>query len=85
MANYGMFNRDSFKMKDRIVGASRHSIQLKGDDGEKIFCSNRIFGQIMSNPNIMFDVEIVPGHEDLRSGRFFPETKWIRAYLPTRM
>lgn len=85
MANYNMYNRDSFHMDVRIIGASRHSIKLRGDNGETIYCSNKIFGQIMSNPNIMFDIQVVPEHEDFRTGRVFPETKWICAYLPTRL
>ena len=79
-----MWNRDSFKMAERIIGASRHSIQLKADDGSVIFCHNKIFGKIMSDPNITFDIVTVRGHEDPRTGRIFPETRWIMAYLPTR-
>lgn len=80
-----MYTRDSFRMRDRIIGASRHSIQLEGDCGEIVFCSNKIFGQIMRNPNICFDIETVPAHEDHRTGRYFPETNWIVAYIPTRL
>lgn len=79
-----MYTRDSFHMSDRITGACRHSIVLKGDDGEAIFCHNKVFGQIMSDPHIQFDIVTVPCHEDCRTGRLFPETKWIMAYLPTR-
>lgn len=79
-----MYTRDSFRMKDRIIGASRHSILLKGDNGETIFCSNRVFGQIMTNPDISFDISTVTKHEDPRNGNFYPDMKWIVAYIPTR-
>ena len=85
MATHYAYNRDSFKVLDRIIGASRHSIQLKGDNGETIFCSNRIFGKIVADPSICFEVQVVPAHEDPRTGRWFPETKWICAYIPTRL
>lgn len=76
--------RDSFHMAERIIGASRHSIQLKADDGGVIFCSNKVFGLIMSNPEIEFRVVTLREHEDPRTGRWFPETRWIEAYVPTR-
>ena len=79
-----LYNRDSFKITERIIGASRHSVQLKGDNGEIIFCHNKVFNVIMQNPSIAFDIEVVPEHEDYRAGRFFPKTMWIRAYVPTR-
>ena len=84
MACFNIYTRDSFKITDRIIGASRHSIKLKDDDGDVIFCHNRVFGMIMSNPHIQFDIQVVPERFDERRGRLFPETKWIRAYLPTR-
>ena len=79
-----MFTRDSFNLMGRIVGASRHSIHIKADDGGIIFCSNKIFGRLASDPGISFDIVTVPEHEDFRTGRFFPETRWIQAYIPTR-
>lgn len=79
-----MYTRDTFHMADRIIGASRHSIQLRGDNGETIFCSNKVFGRIMSHPYVQFDVSTIPAHEDSRTGRVYPQMKWIVAYLPTR-
>ena len=82
--SYNMYNRDSFGMRERVQGASRHSILLKGDDGETIFCHNKVFNLIMQYPDIRFDIETVPAHEDHRTGRWYGEQKWIRAYVPTR-
>ena len=79
-----MYTRDTFNLKDRIIGATRHSIILKGDDGEPIFCHNRVFGKIMTDPYIQFEVRVLPGHESPRDGRYFDASKWIVAYLPSR-
>ena len=79
-----MYTRDSFGLKDRIVGATRHSIILKGDNGEHIYCHNKIFDKIISDPKIQFDIQVLPEHEDCFSHRAFHASKWIVAYLPTR-
>lgn len=79
-----MYTRDNFNLMGRIIGASRHSIHIKADDGGVIFCSNKIFNKLVVYPNISFDIVTVPEHEDRRTGRFFPETRWIQAYVPTR-
>ena len=73
------YTRDTFNLRDRIEGATRNSIILKGDDGEKIYCSLRVFNEIMNDPRIEFIVDVVPEH-----GRF-RESKWVTAYLPTRL
>lgn len=78
------FTRDSFNLVNRIEGASAHSIILKGDNGEKIHISNKLFNKIMRNPSIEFVVEVLPAHEDRMNGRFYPESKWISAFLPSR-
>ena len=79
-----MYTSESFRLKNRIVGASRHSIQLKGDHGEIIFCSNKIFNMIMRNPSIQFGIVTITEHEDPRTGKFYPTTSWIQAYIPMR-
>ena len=78
-----IYNRETFGMADRIVGTSTRAVILKGDDGENVFCHIRIFGRIMSDPNITFSIITRPRHYDARTGREFPDTKWICAYLPT--
>ena len=84
MANYGMFNRDSFNIRERIQGAARGSIILKGDDGEVIYCNNKVFNRIMQDPNVSFEIETVREHTDPRTGRWYPETKWVAIYVKTR-
>ena len=79
-----MHNRNSFRLRDRIIGASRHSVQIEGDEGEVIFCSNKAFNAIIKDPDIPFRIVTVPEHEDPRTGRFYPATKWIEAFIPTR-
>ena len=78
------FTRDTFNLVGRIEGASNHSIILKGDNGEKIYISNRLFNKIVQNPHIEFVVETLPTHKDERNGRSYPETMWITAFLPSR-
>lgn len=79
-----MYTRDSFNLMGRIIGASRHSIHIKDDNGGVIFCSNKIFDKLVNNPNISFDIVTVSDHKDHRTGEWFPETRWIQAYIPTR-
>lgn len=81
---YQMHNCNSFRLRDRIIGASRHSIQLKGDEGEMIFCSNKVFNAIVKNPDIPFRIVTIAKHEDPRNGNFYPDMKWIEAFIPTR-
>lgn len=78
-----MYTRDSFKMRERIQGAARGSIILKGDNGEAIFCNNKVFNRIMQDPNVCFDIETVPAHSNYM-GKQYPETKWIAVYIKTR-
>lgn len=81
------FTRESFNFVDRIEGATRHSVILKGDDGEKIYCHLRIFDAIMKDPGLEFYVQTVPAHQSVGLGcvpRSYEESKWITAYIPTR-
>ena len=48
------------------------------------YCIIKVFNKLLTNPDIQFGVVIVPEHEDPRTGRFYPATKWIEAYIPTR-
>ena len=79
-----MFNRDAVALGRRIIGAGRHSVILQDNNGEVVYCSNKLFNKLLLNPDIQFDVVTVPEHEDTRTGRFYPTTKWIQAYIPTR-
>jgi adenylyl- and sulfurtransferase ThiI len=78
-----MYTRDTFNVRARIQGATRNSVILKGDDGEAIYCNNKVFNRILQDPDIRFEIEIVPAHSNCM-GRQYPETKWIAAYIKTR-
>lgn len=78
------FNRDSFYLRERIVGATRNSIILKGDNGEKIFCHLKIFNKIIQDPSIRFFVQDLPEHKG-SMGRVYQASKWICAFIPTRI
>ena len=78
-----MYTRDTFNVRARIQGATRNSVILKGDNGEAIYCNNKVFNRILQDPDIRFDIETVPAHSD-PMGRQYPETKWIAAYIKTR-
>jgi hypothetical protein len=43
-----------------------------------------LFNKLMTNPDLTFQVVNVAEHEDPRTGRFYPESKWIQALIPTR-
>jgi hypothetical protein len=79
-----MFKREAFALGYRVVGAGRHSLILRDNSGEVIYCSNKLFNKLMTNPDITFQVVNVAEHEDPRTGRFYPESKWIQALIPTR-
>ena len=78
-----MYTRDSFNIRERIQGAARGSVILKGDDGEVIYCNNKVFNRIMQDPTVQFEIETVPAHSNCM-GKQYPETKWIAAYIRTR-
>ena len=79
-----MFKREAFALGYRVIGAGRHSVILRDNNGDIVFCSNKVFNKLLTNPDIQFGVATVPEHEDPRTGRFYPATKWIEAYIPTR-
>ena len=82
------YTRDSFNIRDRIEGATNRCIILKGNNGEKVFCTNKLFNKIMHNPSIEFIIDTLPAH--VKRDSFgsketeFPESKWITAFLPSR-
>lgn len=79
---------EEFKVRERIHGATKHSVILKGDNGEAIYCANRIFNAIMQDPGLQVRVVTLPAHltrDTVGLEREYPETKWLEAYLPTRM
>jgi hypothetical protein len=79
-----MFKREAFALGYRVIGAGRHSLILRDNSGEVIYCSNKLFHKLMMNPDLTFQVVTVAEHEDPRTGRFYPESKWIQALIPTR-
>ena len=74
-----------FDVKRRLVGATRMSVILRDDNGDPIFCSNRILNHILDNPDLQVRVRDVPAHQSSRNGREYPTTKWLEAYIPTRL
>lgn len=82
-----LYNRETFRTRERICGAARHSVILKGDNGERIYCSNSLFNKIMQDPTIEFRVVTLQEHESrdrFGNDRWFGESKWIEAFLPSR-
>ena len=78
-----MYTRDSFNIRERIQGATHGSVILKGNDGEAIYCNNKVFNRIMQDSTVQFEIETVPAHSS-HTGKQYPETKWIAAYIRTR-
>lgn len=74
-----------FNVTKRIIGASRHSVVVKGDKGEKIFVHNRILNAILADPTLQ--VRVVERSEVVnpRTGRTIRPTKWLEAYIPVSL
>ena len=74
-----------FDVTKRIIGASRHSVVVKGDKGEKIFVHNRILNAILADPTLQVRVVERPERVSPRTGRMIQPTKWLEAYLPVSL
>lgn len=74
-----------FDVKRRLVGATRMSVVLRDDNGDPVFCSNRILNHILDNPDLQVRIKEIPEHTSSRTGKMFPTTKWLEAYIPTRL
>lgn len=74
-----------FDVKRRLVGATHSSVILRDDNGDPIFCSNRILNYILDDPDLQVRVKVLGQHKSARTGREYPETKWLEAYIPTRL
>ena len=84
---YMIYDRDSFHMRERICGATKHSIILKDDNGGYIYCTNSLFNKIMQNPTLEFCVMTLPEHasrDRFGNERWFSDSRWIEAFVPTR-
>lgn len=76
-----------FDLRERIIGAAKHSLILNGDNGEKIFCSNKLFNKLMLDPQLKTTVMTLPERFTRdKEGReiYHPESKWLAAFIPTR-
>ena len=76
-----------FNLRERIIGATKHSLVLKGDEGERIFCSNKLFNKLMENPQLEVTITTLPEHTTGASfgmEKHFQESKWLAAFIPTR-
>ena len=69
----------------RIVGSGRRSLIIDlGNTGKMVFCSTKCYAYLVNNQDATFEIQTVPAHEDTRTGRYFSESKWIAACIPTR-
>ena len=76
-----------FNLCERIIGATKHSLLLKGDEGEHIYCSNKLFQKLMVNPQLEVTIITLPEHTTGTAfgvERHFQESKWLAAFIPTR-
>lgn len=76
-----------FNLRERIIGAAKHSLVLKGENGEKIFCSNKLFNKLMLNSQLEITITTLPDHYiKTLNGReiYHRESKWLAAFIPTR-
>ena len=76
-----------FNLRERIIGAAKHSLILKGDKGEHIFCSNKLFNKLMMNPQLEVTITTLPDHytrDSFGDEKYHQESKWLAAFIPTR-
>ena len=76
-----------FNLRERIIGAAKHSLILKGDNGEHIFCSNKLFNKLMANPQLEITITTLPEHwTKVREGGevWHEASRWLTAFIPTR-
>ena len=76
-----------FNLRERIIGAAKHSLVLKGENGERIFCSNKLFNKLMMNPQLEITITTLPDHWTMDSfgdQKHHEESKWLAAFIPTR-
>lgn len=77
-----MTNGHVIDLRKCIVGASARAVILE-IEGEKVFCHNSVYNKLVKNPDIEFGLHIREAHTDSRTGKWYPETYWVCAYLPT--
>ena len=78
---------EQFNLRERIIGAAKHSLILRGDNGESIFCSNKLFNKLMLDPDLEIRVVTLPEHERRDSFgdfHYYGESKWLEAFIPMR-
>lgn len=76
-----------FNLRERIIGAAKHSLVLRGDNGEKIFCSNKLFNKLMLDPSLEIVVTTLPDHwirDAFGDQKHYEESKWLAALIPMR-
>lgn len=75
-----------FNLRERIIGATKSSIILRGDNEDRIFCSNKLFNKLMMNPELEIRVGVLNGHwVNVSGGKvWYEDSKWLEAFIPTR-
>lgn len=65
-----------------VMGSSRRCLVLN-IEGRPTFCSTSNYAYLCMHPNTRWDVIEQAAHEDPRTGKYFPETRWLQVYKPT--
>ena len=65
-----------------VMGSSRRCLVLN-IEGRPTFCSTSNYAYLCMHPDTRWDVIERSAHEDPRTGRYYPETRWLQVYKPT--
>ena len=65
-----------------VMGSSRRCLILN-IEGRPTFCSTSNYAYLCQHADTRWDIVIREGHEDLNTGRYYPETFWLQVYKPT--
>lgn len=65
-----------------VMGSSRRCLILN-IEGRPTYCSTSNYAYLCQHANARWDIVVREGHEDLNTGRYYPETHWLQVYKPT--
>lgn len=74
-------------LRERIKGATKCSLILKGDNGERWYITNTLFNYLLKNQHTEIIFTHIPEHYARTkdgSEKYVPGMIWIEAYVPRR-
>ena len=71
-------------LRTKLVGTTRSSLILEDEKEGRFLCTNKLFNKLLRVPQIQFYIETFPEHEDLATGKMYPEMRWVVGMIPTK-